>query len=87
MGLVSLRGNLHRSWLKENEGLGRELNLDGCQSYGPFLGTLNIGCHSIIAIQKSAHNFDNHPRERRSWACTRSVTRDLGRSALAVRKG
>ena len=24
----------------------------GCQNYGPFLGTLNIRCRSIIGIQK-----------------------------------
>ena len=24
----------------------------GCQNYGPFLGTLNVRCRVIIAIQK-----------------------------------
>ena len=24
----------------------------GCQNYGPFLGTLNIRCRTIIGIQK-----------------------------------
>ena len=26
--------------------------MGGCQNSGPFLGTLNIGCRIIIAIQK-----------------------------------
>ena len=26
--------------------------MGGCQNYGPFLGTLNIGCRIIIGIQK-----------------------------------
>ena len=33
----------------------------GCQNCGPFLGTLNIRCRTIIGIQKRDHNFDNHP--------------------------
>ena len=28
------------------------INLDGCQNYGSFLGTLNIRCRIIIGIQK-----------------------------------
>ena len=28
------------------------IDVDGCQNYGPFLGTLNIRCRSIIGIQK-----------------------------------
>ena len=28
------------------------INLDGCQNYDPFLGTLNIRCRIIIGIQK-----------------------------------
>ena len=35
--------------------------MGGCQNYGPFLGTLNIRCRSIVGIQKRDHNFDNHP--------------------------
>ena len=34
--------------------------MGGCQNDGPFLGTLNIRGRSIIGIQKSDHNFDNH---------------------------
>ena len=34
--------------------------MGGCQNYGPFLGTLNIKCRSIIRIPKRDHNFDNH---------------------------
>ena len=26
--------------------------MGGCQNYGPFLGTLNIRCRTIIGIQK-----------------------------------
>ena len=26
--------------------------VSGCQNYGPFLGTLNIRCRTIIGIQK-----------------------------------
>ena len=26
--------------------------MDGCQNYGPFLGTLNIRCRIIIGTQK-----------------------------------
>ena len=26
--------------------------MDGCQNYGPFLGTLNITCRIIVGIQK-----------------------------------
>ena len=35
--------------------------MGGCQNYGPFLGTLNIGCRIKIGIPKKDHNFDNHP--------------------------
>ena len=28
------------------------VQMGGCQDYGPFLGTLNISCRSIIGIQK-----------------------------------
>ena len=28
------------------------IHTGGCQNYGPFLGTLNIGCRTIIGIQK-----------------------------------
>ena len=28
------------------------LHVGGCQNYGPFLGTLNITCRSIIRTQK-----------------------------------
>ena len=35
--------------------------MGGCQNHGPFLGTRNIRCRSILEIQKRAHNFDNHP--------------------------
>ena len=34
--------------------------MGGCQNYGPFLGTLNIRCHSN-RDPKGDHNFDNHP--------------------------
>ena len=34
--------------------------LCGCQNYGPFLGTLNNGCHIIIGTPKKDHNFDNY---------------------------
>ena len=27
-------------------------HVDGCQNYGPFLGTLNIRCRTIIGTQK-----------------------------------
>ena len=27
-------------------------SMDGCQNYGPFLGTLNSRCRTIIGIQK-----------------------------------
>ena len=27
-------------------------HMGGCQNYGPFLGTLNIRCRSIIEIHK-----------------------------------
>ena len=37
------------------------LNMGGCQNCGPFLGTLNIRCRSMIGIHKKDHNFDNHP--------------------------
>ena len=26
--------------------------MGGCQNYGPFLGTLNIRCHTILGTQK-----------------------------------
>ena len=35
--------------------------MGGCQSYGPFLGTLNIRGRIIIGDPKRDHNFDNHP--------------------------
>ena len=36
--------------------------MGGCQSYGPFLGILNIrGRIIVIGTQKGDHNFDNHP--------------------------
>ena len=35
---------------QEYEGVCRHLG--GCQNYGPFLGTLNIGCRIIIWTQK-----------------------------------
>ena len=34
--------------------------MGGCQNYGPFLGTLNIGGR-INRDPKRDHNFDNHP--------------------------
>ena len=37
-----------------------EFHVDGCQNYGPFLGTLNIRCRIIIGTKKD-HNVDNHP--------------------------
>ena len=27
-------------------------HMDGCQNYGPFLGTLNMSCRLMIEIQK-----------------------------------
>ena len=45
------------SYLETFQYIGRERcqvsrELGGCQNYGPFLGTLNIGCRIIIGIQK-----------------------------------
>ena len=37
--------------------------MGGCQTYGPFLGTLNIRCRIIIGIPKRDHHFDNHPNQ------------------------
>ena len=31
--------------------------MGGCQSYDPFLGTLNIRCHIIIGIRKGTTIF------------------------------
>ena len=33
--------------------------MGGCQNYGPFWGTLNIRCRSIMDPKRD-HNFDNH---------------------------
>ena len=33
----------------------------GCQNYGPFLGTLDSRCRTIMGTQKRDHSFDNHP--------------------------
>ena len=38
-------------------------HMGGCQNHGPFLGTLNVRCRSMIGIPKRGHNFDNHPYE------------------------
>ena len=35
--------------------------MSGCQSYGPFLGALNIRGRSITGDPKRDQNFDNHP--------------------------
>ena len=40
--------------------------MGGCQNYGPFWGTLNIRCRTIIGDPQRDHNFDNHPCE--PWA-------------------
>ena len=40
---------------------GMDCHMSGCQNYGPFLGTLNIGCRIIIGTPKRDHNLDNHP--------------------------
>ena len=37
------------------------LHLGGCQNYGPFLGTLNNRCRTILRDPKRDDNFDNHP--------------------------
>ena len=37
------------------------MDMGGCQNYGPFLGTLNTRCRSIIRTPKRHRNFDNHP--------------------------
>ena len=31
------------------------------QNYGPFLGTLNTRCRTIIGTQKGTNDFDNRP--------------------------
>ena len=38
----------HQLWKKRQH----QRLMGGCQSYGPFLGTLNIGCRIIIGIHK-----------------------------------
>ena len=51
-------------------GWGTPVNLQpkmgGCQNYGPFLGTLNNRCRTILGDPKRDHNFDNHPKWTRT---------------------
>ena len=43
------------------QGLCTGLHMGSCQNYGPFLGTLNNRCRTILRTQKGDPNFDNHP--------------------------
>ena len=36
--------------------------MGGCQNYGPFLGTLNIRCRSIIGTQKGTITLNPKPK-------------------------
>ena len=38
--------------------------MGGCQNYGPFLGTLNTRCRTVMGTPKRDHNVDNHPYGR-----------------------
>ena len=37
-------------------------NMGDRQTYGPFLGTLNMRCRTIIGIQNGPVIFDNNPQ-------------------------
>ena len=37
-------------------------HVGGCQTEGPFLGTLNIRCRTTVGAQKRDRNLDNHSR-------------------------
>ena len=42
--------------------------MGGCQNYGPYFGTLNIRCRTIIGTPKREHNLDSHPHDF-EWRC------------------
>ena len=59
-GIIGYILGLYRDNGKENGNYCNGLYMEymgGCQNYGPFLGTLNIRCRSIIGIQKGAIIF------------------------------
>ena len=62
--IMSVRHSLATTWafLSFKEYVG------GCQNYGPFLGTLNIRCRTIIGTQKRDPTFDNPPCKCHPWA-------------------
>ena len=48
-GCVAVLLGQFRGWFG---GVSSALHMGGCQNYGPFLGTLNIRCRTIIGTQK-----------------------------------